>query len=176
MPEREFVVCSGYDKRGTGQSGGRTERVTLQDYADDAVAAVKWLAKRKDVDPERIFVVGHSEGASVGMLAAAAEKKVEGLVLMSGMAIPGRELILEQQQHVLSATNVPEAERTQKVELQKQILEAAMTEKGWESLPPDVRGLVDTPWYPRPAGLRPSKVMTKVKQPILVLQETSTFR
>ena len=49
---------------------------------------MKWLAKRKDVDPERIFVVGHSEGASVGMLAAAAEK-VEGLVLMSGMAIPG---------------------------------------------------------------------------------------
>ena len=52
LAEREFVVLR-YDKRGTGQSGGRTERVTLQDYADDAVAAVKWLAKRKDVDSER---------------------------------------------------------------------------------------------------------------------------
>jgi len=169
LAAREFIVLR-YDKRGTGQSGGRTERATLQDYADDAVAAVKWLAKRKDVDPERIFVVGHSEGASVGMLAAAAEKKVEGLVLLSGMAIPGRELILEQQQHVLSATNVPEAERTQKVELQKQILEAAMTEKGWESLPQEVRGLVDTPWYRSLLGFDPSKVMTRVKQPILVLQ------
>jgi alpha-beta hydrolase superfamily lysophospholipase len=169
LAEREFVVLR-YDKRGTGQSGGRTERVTLQDYADDGVAAVRWLARRKDVDPERIFVVGHSEGASVGMLAAAAEKKIEGLVLMSGMAIPGRELILEQQQHVLSASNVAEAERTQKVELQKQILEAAMTEKGWESLPPDVRALVDTPWYRSLLTFDPAKAMTRVKQPILVLQ------
>ena len=104
------------------------------------------------------------------MLAAAAEKKVEGLVLMSGMAIPGRDLVLEQQQQVLSASSVPEAERTQKVELQKQILEAAMTEKGWESLPPDVRGLVDTPLYRSLLTFDPSKVMTRVKQPILVLQ------
>lgn len=169
LTDREFVVLR-YDKRGTGQSGGRTERVTLQDYADDVVAAVKWLAKQKDVDPERIFVVGHSEGASVGMLAAATEKKIEGLVLMSGMGIPGRELILEQQQHVLSASKVPDAERTQKVELQKQILEAAITQQGWESLPADVRGLVDTPWYRSLLTFDPAKAMDRVKQPILILQ------
>ena len=52
LAERDFVVLR-YDKRGTGQSGGRTERATLQDYADDVTAAVKWLAKRKDVDPNR---------------------------------------------------------------------------------------------------------------------------
>ncbi len=169
LAERDFVVLR-YDKRGTGQSGGRTERVTLQDYADDVVAAVKWLAKHKDVDPERVFVVGHSEGASIGMLASAAEKKIEGLVMMSGMAIPGRELILEQQQHVLGASNLPEAERTQRVELQKKILEAAMTEKGWESLPPEVRGLVDTPWYRSLLTFDPAKTMDRVKQPILILQ------
>jgi uncharacterized protein len=169
LSDRDFVVLR-YDKRGTGQSGGRTERVTLQDYADDVVAAVKWLAKRKDVDPERIFVVGHSEGAAIGMLAAAAEKKIEGLVLMSGMAIPGRELILEQQQHVLGASNLPEPERAEKIALQKQILEAAMTQKGWESLPEDVRGLVDTPWYRSLLTFDPAQTMTRVKQPILILQ------
>ena len=169
LAERDFVVLR-FDKRGTGQSGGRTERVTLQDYADDVVAAVKWLTKRKDVDPERIFVAGHSEGASIGMLASAAERKIEGLVLLSGMAIPGRELILEQQQHVLGAGNLPEAERTQRVELQKKILEAAVTEKGWESLPPEVRGLVDTPWYRSLLTFDPAKTMDRVKQPILILQ------
>jgi hypothetical protein len=50
---------------------------------------------------------GHSEGASIGMLASAAEGKIEGLVMMSGMGIPGRELILEQQQHLLGASNLP---------------------------------------------------------------------
>jgi fermentation-respiration switch protein FrsA (DUF1100 family) len=104
------------------------------------------------------------------MLASAAERKIEGLVLMSGMAIPGRELILEQQQHVLGAGNLPEAERTQRVELQKKILEAAVTEKGWESLPPEVRGLVDTPWYRSLLTFDPAKTMDRVKQPILILQ------
>ena len=70
-----------YDKRGVGQSGGRSERATLQDYADDLIAAVKWLAKRQDIDPKRIAVAGHSEGGAVAMLAAAREKKISSLVL-----------------------------------------------------------------------------------------------
>ena len=53
-----------YDKRGVGQSGGRPESASLADYADDVRAAVKLLADRKDVDPKRIAVVGHSEGGS----------------------------------------------------------------------------------------------------------------
>ncbi len=57
LAQEGFVVLR-YDKRGIGQSGGRSERATLQDYADDLTAAVKWLAKRKDIDPKRIAVVG----------------------------------------------------------------------------------------------------------------------
>lgn len=169
LAERDFVVLR-YDKRGTGQSGGRIERVTLQDYADDVTAAVRWMAKRKDVDEQRIFVAGHSEGASVAMLAAAAEKKIDGLALMAGMATPGKDLILEQQLHVLGKSNLPEGERAAKVELQKRILDAAITEKGWEVFSPDVREAVDTPWYRSLLTFEPARVMTRVKQPLLILQ------
>jgi dienelactone hydrolase len=168
LADRDFVVLR-YDKRGTGQSGGRTERATLQDYADDATAAVKWLARRKDVDSNRIFVVGYSEGAAIAMLAAGAEKKIEGLVLLGGMGIPGRELILEQQQQVLDGGTLSEADRAARVELQKKILEAAVTEKGWEALPEDVRRLVDTPWYRSLLMFEPARAMAKVKQPLLIL-------
>src|SRR6185503_9750929 len=68
LAREDFLVLR-YDKRGVGQSGGRSERATLQDYADDLMAAVKWLAKRQDVDPRRIAVVGHSEGVAVALLA-----------------------------------------------------------------------------------------------------------
>ena len=74
LAEKGFMVLR-YDKRGVGQSGGRTETVTLQDYADDVVGIVKWLAQRKDVDPRHIAVVGHSEGGSVAMLAGNARKE-----------------------------------------------------------------------------------------------------
>ena len=84
-----FLVLR-YDKRAVGQSGGRSETVTQQDYADDLIAIVKWLAKRDDVDPRRIAVAGHSEGAMIGMLAAAREKKIGSLVLMSTSGTRGR--------------------------------------------------------------------------------------
>jgi len=52
-----------YDKRGFGQSGGRAESSTLTDQAEDVRSVVRWLNERKDVDPKRIAIAGHSEGA-----------------------------------------------------------------------------------------------------------------
>jgi pimeloyl-ACP methyl ester carboxylesterase len=167
--DRGFVVVR-YDKRGVGQSGGRTERATLQDYADDAIAVVKWLARRKDVDSKRIALAGHSEGASIGMLAAQREKKIASLILMAAMGTTGHELILEQQRYALELLKVPDAERPAKIDLQKKILEAVVAEKGWDTIPPDMRQLVDNPWYRSLLLFDPAKVMPKVRQPILILQ------
>jgi uncharacterized protein len=164
-----YVVLR-YDKRGVGQSGGRIETVTLQDYADDAIGAVKWLAKRKDVDDRRIAIAGHGDGAAVALLAAAREKKVSAIVSIGGMGTTGRELVLEQQQQMLNAMKVADPERTEKIELQKKILEAAVSEQGWDALPPEVRRAVDTRLYRSLLTFDPAKVMPRIKQPLLVLQ------
>ena len=169
LAERDFVVLR-YDKRGVGKSGGRVERATLEDYADDAVAAVKWLARRKDVDSERIFVAGHSEGAAVAMLAAAREKKIAGLMLMAGMGTTGRELILEQQQQLLAKMPLSETERAERVALQTKILDAVSTQKGWEGIAPEVRSAADTTAYRSLVTFDASRAMTNVKQPLLILQ------
>ncbi len=79
-----------YDKRGIGQSGGRAETADLNDYAEDTVAALEYVRRRKDVDPDRVALVGHSEGAWVSMLAA--ERKggdVAALVLVAAPATSG---------------------------------------------------------------------------------------
>lgn len=164
-----YVVLR-YDKRGTGQSGGRIETVTLQDYAEDLIGAVKWLAKRKDVNNRRVIVVGHSEGAAVAMLAAAREKRIAALTLINGMGTTGRELILEQQQYLLDVAKIAEPDRTSKVDLQKDILDAAVAQAGWDALPPEVREAVDTPWYRSLLTFDPAEVMPRIKQPILILQ------
>lgn len=158
-----------YDKRGVGQSGGRTETATLQDYADDAIAVVKWVARRRDVDSKRIALAGHSEGASVAMIAAAREKKVGSLVLMSAMGTNGVDLILEQQRYALELLKLPEAERAAKIDLQKRILAAVVAQKGWEGIPPDMRRVVDTPWYRSLLQFDPARVMPKIKQPMLIV-------
>jgi uncharacterized protein len=168
LADRGYVVLR-FDKRGVGQSGGRIETVTLRDYADDTIAAVKWVAKRKDVDDKRVFVIGHAEGASIALLAAR-EKRIAALVLMAGIGTSGKDAILEQQQSLLDLAKVAEPDRAAKIELQKKIVEAAMTEQGWESLPPEVRPHVDTPWYRSLLMFDPALLMKDVKQPMLILQ------
>jgi pimeloyl-ACP methyl ester carboxylesterase len=156
-----------YDKRGFGQSGGRAESATLQDYGEDARAVVKWLAARKDVDPKRIAIIGHSEGAWVAIQAAARDNRIAGLVSIAAPAASGAELILEQQQRALDAMTLSPADREQRVALQKQIQNAVLTGKGWEGIPPAMRREADTPWFQSLLAFSPARVVSNVRQPML---------
>jgi pimeloyl-ACP methyl ester carboxylesterase len=163
------IMAVRYDKRGFGQSGGRAESATLNDYAEDVRAVVKWLAARKDVDPKRIAVVGHSEGAWVGMLAAAREGKIAALVSIAGGGSTGAELILEQQQSALAQSNLTPADRESRVALQKQIQTAVITGKGWDGVPPALRKQADTPWFQSVLTFDPARTIRGVKQPMLLV-------
>src|ERR1043166_384243 len=138
LADSGFLVVR-YDKRGFGQSGGRAESATLSDFADDASAVVKWLAARKDVDPKRIALVGHSEGAAVALLAASHDKKIAAVVSVAGPSTTGADLILEQQRYALDQQKVPEPERAAKIAEQKQIQSAVLSGRGWEGIPAGLR-------------------------------------
>lgn len=165
---RGFVVVR-YDKRGTGQSGGRTETATLQDFAEDLRSVVRWVEKRKDVDKKRIAVAGYSEGGWVALLAASREKKIASLILMAAPGTTGAELVLEQQRHALDQLKASEEERKKKIELQNRIHSAVLTGKGWEEIPEDLRRQADVPWFSSLLAFDPAKVMSKLKQPVLVI-------
>jgi pimeloyl-ACP methyl ester carboxylesterase len=169
LAQQGFAVLR-YDKRGVGQSGGRSERATLQDYADDLTTAVKWLAGRPDIDPRNVAVAGHSEGGAVAMLAASREKKISRLILIAAPGRPGSELILDQQRHVLDLMKTPETERQAKIELQKKIQAAVIADKGWEGIPPELRAQAESTWFRSLLLFDPAKVMPKVKQPVLIIQ------
>ena len=164
-----FVVLR-FDKRGIGQSGGRLESASLGDFADDLRAAIRFLSERKDVDPKRIAVVGHSEGGAVAMMAAAKDKRIAALVLVAANGVTGSDLVLAQQQHLLSRSNFSEAEKQAKIELQARINQAVMTGKGWENVPADLRRQVDNPEFQSILTNDPAKIMPDVRQPILIVQ------
>ena len=132
-----------YDKRGVGQSGGRIESAAFTDLAEDLRAAVRLLSRRKDVDPKWIAVVGRSEGGIVGLIAGSKEKRIAAIALLATNGIAGSDLVLEQQQHMLARTQLSDVEKQRRVETQKRLNEAVMTDKGWELLPPEVRRIGD---------------------------------
>ncbi|HET9631957.1 MAG TPA: alpha/beta hydrolase [Terrabacter sp.] len=112
-----------YDKRGVGGSrllrDGTTEgkdawkRVGLFDNADDASAAYAALAARPEVDLSHLFLVGHSEGATlvahVGarLVAEGAGPRPAGVVLLAMAAVPGDAVLRWQTSAVLPTLPAP---------------------------------------------------------------------
>jgi pimeloyl-ACP methyl ester carboxylesterase len=163
------ILVLRYDRRGAGQSGGRTDSATLQDYADDAVAAVRWMGKRDDVDNNHITVAGHLDGAPVALLAAAASKDVDGVITIDAAGLSGADLILLQQQKLLDELKVGDADRQARVEMQKKIQSAVVNGKGWEGVAPAMRKQADTPWFKSVLTYDPARVLPNTKQPMLIL-------
>ncbi len=164
-----FVVR--YDKRGVGQSGGRSESVTLSDYAEDARSIVEWLKKRKDVDKKRIALVGHSEGGLVALQVAARERDdVAAVVTIAAPSTNGSVLVLEQQKHALDRMKIDEAERQSKIALQERVNAAVVGKGTWEDVPANVRKQAETPWFQSFLAFEPGEVLKETGQPILVAQ------
>jgi len=85
-----------YDKRGMPGTQGTFDitKMTLEDFAGDARAAAESLAR----DPRfsRVVLIGHSEGASLALIAARQGAPVAGVVHVSGLGRPLADVIREQ--------------------------------------------------------------------------------
>ncbi len=169
LADAGFAVLR-YDNRGTGQSGGRPDAATLADYADDARSAVKYLADRKDIDHDRVALVGYGEGGYVAMLTSSKEKKVKALILVDTPSTTGAELMLQRQQHALDRMQLSETERQSRIALQKKIQQAVISGKGWEGIPQQVRQQSDTPLFKSLLTFDPARVMKDVRQPLFIVQ------
>ena len=169
LADAGFVVVR-YDKRGTGQSGGRSEMATYDDFSADVRAVIAHLLKRKDVDPKRVALIGYGEGGWIALSTAAKENKVAGLVTIGTPAAKGVDLVLEQQRQLFEGSATSGAAQEKAVEQQKSILQAVVSGKGWEALSPDIRRQVDTPMYRSFLLFDPAQVLSKTRQPLLVVQ------
>jgi dipeptidyl aminopeptidase/acylaminoacyl peptidase len=163
------VVVLRYDRRGSGQSGGRTDAVTLQDYADDAIAVMKWLSKQNGVDSHRIALAGYEDGGAVAFVAAAREKRIAGVITLNASGSLGADLLLGQQKRALDAMNLSPTDREARVELQKRIQAAVISGKGWEGIPEPLRRQADTPWFKSVLTYNPALVVAQVRQPLLIV-------
>lgn len=66
--------------RGLGESEGPRGRVLPLEQVEDVRNAITYLETRDDIDPEKIGIFGSAWGCSVGVSAAAADKRVKALV------------------------------------------------------------------------------------------------
>lgn len=158
-----------YDGRNIGASGGRADGAGISEYADDAIAAVTWIRHRPDVDTNRLAMLGYAETAAIALTAARRDSHIKALALVAAAGAGGRDLVLDQQRHVLSMSDLPETERSARIALEQQIIDAAVSGVVPPTLPREAQEAARSAWFKSWLVFDPVKVMSDVDQPILLV-------
>jgi fermentation-respiration switch protein FrsA (DUF1100 family) len=112
---RNGIAVLRYDDRGSFESEGDFRLATTFDFASDAESAVDYLRSRKEINPLKTGIIGHSEGGIVAPIVATQTTKVAFIVLMAGPGLKGSEIILSQQELIGNANGVnPDKLKTSK--------------------------------------------------------------
>lgn len=90
LAERGYVVLA-VDQRGFGESDNPPDVSQPEsfDYVADVKNGISYLSSVAEVDPERLYLIGHSFGGDVAMTAATEETRIHRLVVIG----PGRRFI-----------------------------------------------------------------------------------
>ena len=135
---RNGIAVLRFDDRGVGGSTGSVSEATTEDFARDVLAAVDFLKNRSDIDPERIGLIGHSEGGIVAPLASSMSDDVAFMVLMAGTSVSGAEILIEQGALIMRASGATEADMEKQIAFQKRTFEAIRSGDGWDELAADL--------------------------------------
>jgi pimeloyl-ACP methyl ester carboxylesterase len=136
---RPFLVLADYltrrgiavlrvDDRGVGGSKGDASQATSEDFAQDVLAGVAYLKTRKEIDPKRIGLIGHSEGGIIAPLVATRSSDVAFLVLMAGTGVPGDVIVEKQIAGLLQAAGTDQAAIDAAIRNQRRVYEVIKTE------------------------------------------------
>jgi uncharacterized protein len=104
---RRGIAVLRVDDRGVGGSTGEMARATTQEFAGDALAGVAYLKTRKEIDPRKIGLIGHSEGGLIAPICAARSKEIAFIVLMAGPGLPGEQILYRQSALIMKVSGLP---------------------------------------------------------------------
>ena len=142
-----------------------------EESIDDALAAAELLRNTPGIDPRRIFVLGHSLGATVAPRIGKADQRIAGLIIMGGTTHALFDLLVPQTIHNLTLHGPMTAAQEKMVDgLREQVARAN-----------DPKLTADAPASEMPMGMpaayildlrgyHPEQVARELKQPLLILQ------
>ncbi|HVI00315.1 MAG TPA: alpha/beta fold hydrolase, partial [Enhygromyxa sp.] len=183
---RNGIAVLRYDDRGFAKSTGDGTTATLEDFATDAHAAIRWLATHPKIDPERVGLIGHSEGGVIAPLVASQHAKdVDFLVLLAGTGVTGSELVVHQLGLIMAASGAaPELVEREQANIRalhevllgaapadaKSAVEAALRSQGGDeaTMAMQVEAL-SSPWMRHFLAYDPIPALKRVKVPVLIL-------
>ena len=146
---RGFAVLT-YDKRGVGNSSGDFKRVPFIKLAGDALAGVRYLRARKEINPDKIGVWGVSQGGWLGPFAASQSADIAFVISVSGPAVSPKEQMLFYRGNQLRSIGLSEESVVEATRLRRRIWDYLATGKGEQEARAELEQAKKKAWF---AGL-----------------------
>jgi pimeloyl-ACP methyl ester carboxylesterase len=126
LTKKGFAVLR-VDDRGAGKSTGDFSTSTTADFALDVEAHLAYAKTLPMVDPNKIGLLGHSEGGLIAPMVAARNKLVAFMVLMAGPGIEITELMAIQNEMVLKSAGISQQAIDAYIPLYKNLMKSIIS-------------------------------------------------
>ena len=168
------VAVLRYEKR-TRQFGAKavtgTAFTAKEEVVDDAVAAVRLLAKTPGIDPKRVFVLGHSLGGTFApRIATSASADVAGVIILAGAVRSLDQLLIEQARHLAQGDGTVSADEQRQIEEFEKLQAAVKVLKPGDPAPSAAGIKLPTAYWLDLRDYSPAEVAGTLKVPMLILQ------
>lgn len=110
-----------YDKRGSGRSTGDTRAASMEDLADDALAGIRMLKLRRDIDAGKVGIAGHSQGGWIAPLAAARSGDVAFVITSAAAAVTPAEQSIFHRAGMMKRAGITDAEIAEATKLREKL-------------------------------------------------------
>ena len=130
----DYLTRRGYavlrvDDRQTGKSTGDLSKATTADFAKDVEISLHELQKRKDIDPKKTGLIGHSEGGLIASMIASENANISFIILLAGPGLKGSELLAFQTEAFDLSLGVNSALAKADKELKAGLIKALLSSK-----------------------------------------------
>ncbi|MGD2069140.1 MAG: alpha/beta fold hydrolase [Gemmatimonadota bacterium] len=154
---RRGIATLRFDDPGVGGSDPYPPDATPFDYADIVRSALAYLRRRSESDPDRLAVLGHSEGGVVAPAVAAADERVAALILLAGPAYTLQRVNRAQRRERMERTMPTASGEEIEAELDRTDRAAALEARG-------------NPWRSAVWDYDPLPTARSISAPVLILQ------
>ena len=131
---RRGIAVLRFDDRGTAASSGNFATATSLDFASDVVSAVEYLHTRKEIIPQKIGLIGHSEGGLIAPMVATNTDHISFIVLLASPGVRGGELLLQQQEAIGRASGINDASLLQAKSINQRVFKMIAASSDTDSL------------------------------------------
>jgi dienelactone hydrolase len=138
---------------------------------DDALAAVDMLRHRKDIDPDNIFVLGHSLGGMLIPRIGRQDTGITGFIILAGATEPGEDEIIRQTEYIFNLDGKLTEDEKSKLEAYKALAEEIKNLKPEDAeTNKKVYMGAYAPYWLDLRGYDPPAVAATLSAPMLILQ------